>query len=96
MKAEVQVEGETRSFTRPDRDDPAVEVHFCPSCGSTTHFVLTERLAHLDRVGVNIRLFDWPDLAGVEARFPDGSGWAGVSAYGYRREPVTIGPEAIP
>ena len=39
---EVSVEGTTTCYSRQDKDDPAAEIQFCPTCGATTHFTLTE------------------------------------------------------
>ena len=96
--ASVITQGETTAFVRQDTPDAAVELHACPRCAVTTHFVLTEsyRAAHpeADQVGVNMKLFDPAELAGVERRFPDGRNWDGESAYGFRRESVTMTEEA--
>src|SRR5690242_5368964 len=77
---DVSVEGATASYRRDDKDDPAAEVHFCGTCGSTTHFVLTESAVAKfgnGMMGVNMWLADEKDLAGLELRYPDGRGWAG-------------------
>ena len=85
---EVKISGPTHSYSRIDYPNPAVEIHFCPLCGSTTHWVLTEdyklRSGVSDRMGVNMRLFVEGDLAGVEVRFPDGKAWDGQGDYGPR------------
>ena len=94
--AEVLVEGAISSFSRPDKDQPAVDIHFCSGCGCCTHWQLTPTFAHLERTGVNMRLFEWRELAGIEAQFADGSGWDGKSQVTYRRDPVTIGSDPIP
>ena len=39
---QVTVAGSTSGFSRGDKPDPSAEIHFCPTCGSTTHFTLTE------------------------------------------------------
>lgn len=94
--ADVRVEGETAGMVRPDMDEPAVEMRFCPKCGSTTHWVLTRsyQAAHpdTDRVGVNMRLFDPGALIGAELRFPDGLNWTQVTPR-QRRSPLRIGPD---
>ena len=95
--SEVTVEGVTGSFSRTDKDDPNAEVHFCPSCGATTHFVLTEsaQAKHGNTLmGVNMLLADERDLAGLELRFPDGAAWDGASAFTYVREAHVFGQEA--
>ena len=93
--ASVSVSGSTRSFSRNDRPAPAVSVQSCKICGCTTHFTLTEAFRvknpTADQTGVNMRLFDLPDLTGVEVRFPDGARWDGEGPFDYRREPLVIG-----
>jgi hypothetical protein len=91
---EVRVEGDAQGYSRSDKDEASAELRFCPSCGVTTHYVLTESAVakHGNVVmGVNMRLADPADLAGVELRFPDGRAWDGASAFGYLREAVVIG-----
>lgn len=93
---EVEVTGETRGYGRVDREVPAVEVHFCPRCGCTTHFALSAAWleksgAANDRMGVNMRLFDRAALSGVKLHFPDGRAWDGVGEWGYVREAITLG-----
>ena len=93
--AQVAIEGATKSYTRTDLDDPAIELHFCPHCSTVTHWTTTPayQAAHpdMDRVGVNMRLFDPDTLGGVELRFPDGKNWTEERPLP-RRDPVTIGP----
>lgn len=92
--SEVTVEGATEGYCREDKDDPGALLRFCPKCGVTTHFVLTESAVakHGNVVmGVNMRLTDQADLAGVELRFPDGLAWSGEGAFGYVRKPRIIG-----
>ena len=91
---EVEVMGETHSYRRTDYATPAVEMHFCPRCGSTTHWLPTENLDE-DRMGVNMRLFEPAQLAGVEARTLDGRNWFGKSAAAHRRQPGAIGKEVF-
>ena len=89
---EVSVEGATRGFVRTDKADPGAEIRFCETCGATTHFVLTPgAVAKFGNVqmGVNLRLAEAADLAGIELRFPDGRGWAGEGAFAYVR-PVRV------
>lgn len=92
---EVEVTGETRGYGRADREVPAVEVHFCPRCGCTTHFALSAAWleksgAANDRMGVNMRLFDRAALTGVKLHFPDGRAWDGVGEWGYVRKAVDL------
>jgi hypothetical protein len=93
----VRVEGETQGYSRADKADPAAQVRFCPTCGSTTHFVLTESAVAQfgnSQMGVNVRLADESDLAGIELRFPDGKAWAGEGGFGYVREAWKLGGSA--
>lgn len=92
--ADVRVDGATSSYRRDDKPDPAAEVHFCATCGSTTHFVLTESaIAKFGNVqmGVNMSLAEESDLAGMELRFPDGRAWPGSGDFTYVREARVIG-----
>ncbi len=92
--SEVSVEGATKGFVRPDKEDPGAEIRFCATCGATTHFVLTpSAVAKFGNVqmGVNLRLADETDLAGIELRYPDGRGWAGEGGFVYVREARVLG-----
>lgn len=85
----VRVDGATHGFRRGDKNNPAAEVHFCPACGATTHFVLTEstNAAFGNGVmGVNLRLADEAELAGIELRYPDGRAWDGAGEFAYYGE----------
>ena len=92
--AEVHVAGETQAFTRRDTTDPKVDLHACPTCSATTHFVINEtyKQAHpeLDQIGVNMRLFDPEALKGVEVHYPDGKAWSGDGAFGFRRPKMKV------
>ncbi|HEY0271013.1 MAG TPA: aldehyde-activating protein [Sphingomonas sp.] len=92
--SEVGIKGMTRQYRRKDKDDPAAEVHFCGSCGSTTHFTLTEsailKFGNV-QMGVNMLLANESDLAGIELRYPDGRAWSGGTDFGYVREARIIG-----
>lgn len=94
----VRLRGSTVTFVRPDKAVPAVEVHSCSSCSVTTHFQLTRAFTKqnpsADLTGVNMRLFEPDELAGVEVRFPDGKGWSGAGPFEYRRAAFTIGTDA--
>ncbi|WP_427963585.1 GFA family protein [Altererythrobacter sp.] len=92
--ADVRVSGETRAYTREDRPDPAIAVQFCPSCGSTIRWTLLPGDKR-DLTGVNMRLFDPDELAGIEARFMDGRSWDGKSKAGARRPPGALGVDAF-
>ncbi|RYD89984.1 MAG: aldehyde-activating protein [Sphingomonadales bacterium] len=92
--SEVRVEGRTNGYSRDDKDDPGAEIQFCPRCGSTTHFTLTaSAVAKFGNVqmGVNMRLADESELAGIEMRYPDGRAWPGEGEFGYVREARIIG-----
>jgi hypothetical protein len=94
LPSDVTVEGTTKGYCRDDKEDPAAEVHFCTNCGATTHFVLTpSAVAKFGNVqmGVNMRLADEADLAGIELRYPDGRGWSGAGGFGYVREARILG-----
>ncbi|WP_341711106.1 GFA family protein [Erythrobacter sp.] len=94
--AEVTVAGSSSSYRRNDKDEPAVEVHFCPSCGSTTHFRLTEaavvKFGDI-MLGANMGLADEAELAGIELRFPDGKAWSGEGEFGYVRQSSILGSD---
>lgn len=95
--ADVEVTGQTTSYRRRDKYEPGVDVHFCPSCGSTTHFRLTEVAVskHGDvMMGVNAGLADEHALAGVELRYPDGKKWSGEGEFGYVRPSRILGTAA--
>ena len=87
--SEVSVEGTASGYCRADKDDPGAQIHFCPNCGSTTHFTLTPgTIAKFGDtlMGVNMLLADEQDLAGIELRYPDGRSWPGEGEFGYVRE----------
>jgi hypothetical protein len=92
--SDVGIEGATKGYRREDKEDPAVEIHSCANCGSTTHFVLTasavSKFGNI-QMGVNVRLADEKDLAGIELRYPDGLAWSGKGEFGYVREARIIG-----
>lgn len=90
---QVDVSGTTRQFHRTDKADASAGIHFCETCGSTTHFTLTANaIARFGNtlIGVNVRLADEEDLHGIELRFPDGRAWSGVGEFGYVRSAVVI------
>ena len=92
--SEVSVVGTTKGYSREDKEDPAAEIHFCTHCGSTAYFSLTpsavSKFGNV-QMGVNMRLADEKDLAGVELRYPDGRAWSGDGAFGYAQEARMIG-----
>jgi hypothetical protein len=91
---EVRIEGATKGYSREDKISPAAEVQFCANCGSTTHFTLTasaiSKFGNI-QTGVNMRLADERDLAGIELRFPDGQTWPGVGNFRYVQAARIIG-----
>ena len=91
--ADVKVTGDTSRYVRTDKHDASARIHFCASCGATTHFRLTASAIekHGDTMmGVNMRLANPTDLAGVELRYPDGLGWSGEGAFAYYAEPELL------
>lgn len=91
---EVTVRGTTHGFCRTDKADPAAEIHACPTCGTTSHFVLTPAtVARFGNgmVGVNMLLADEAALTGIELRYPDGRAWSGDGPFGYVRPATIIG-----
>lgn len=92
--SEVSVEGTASGYCRSDKDKPNARIQFCPTCGVTTHFVLTEQaIAEVGNtlMGVNMWLADAHDLAGTELRYPDGQAWPGEGDFAYAQEPRIIG-----
>ena len=92
--SQVSVEGTTKGYCRGDKRDPNALVQFCPTCGSTTHFVLTASAVSKfgnTLMGVNMWLADERDLFGIQLRYPDGRAWSGEGDFGYVREPRIIG-----
>ncbi len=92
--SEVSVTGSASGYCRSDKDKPNAQVQFCPTCGSTTHFVLTDQaIARFGNglMGVNMWLADASDLAGLALRYPDGRAWSGEGDFAYLREPLIIG-----
>ncbi len=97
--SEAAVEGTATRYCRQDKDEPNAEIHFCATCGSTTHFTLTPAAAAKfgnTLMGVNMRLADESDLAGIELRYPDGQAWSGAGEFAYVREATTLGRRAPP
>jgi hypothetical protein len=92
--SEVTVDGSTSGYCRSDKDEPNAQLRFCATCGSTTHFVLTEQAIAKhgnSLVGINMWLADAGDLAGIELRYPDGQAWSGAGDFTYVREPRILG-----
>lgn len=84
----VSLTGLTAGYVRGDKPDPGAELHFCPTCGTTTHFTLTAsaQAKHGNVVcGVNLRLADDAQVQGIELRFPDGASYSGEGEVPYVR-----------
>jgi hypothetical protein len=88
--SQVAIDGETQSYVRADREQPAVHIHFCGTCGCTTHWTPAAHIAQ-DRMGANMRLFRPEELTGVPLHFPDGARWNGEGDFGMRRESTVFG-----
>jgi hypothetical protein len=84
---EVQIVGDTCTYSRADVEQSAVNLHFCGTCGCTTHWTPTDifvaRTGAADRMGANMRLFPPAHLTGIEIRFPDGRNWDGLGQWGF-------------
>lgn len=87
------MEGLSNGYSRTDKGAPNAQVRFCPTCGSTTHFVLTDHAIEKfgnSLIGVNMWLANPGDLKGTELRFPDGRRWSGEGEFDYVRDPLVI------
>jgi hypothetical protein len=92
--SEVTVAGGTSGYCRRDKADAAAQVHFCPICGATTHFTLTDSAVAKfgnSMMGANLAVADDSALAGIERRFPDGRAWSGEGPFVYVRAAEIIG-----
>ena len=86
-RSQVAIVGETRSYVRADESEPYLGTHFCGHCGATTHWApLADDAA--DRMGVNMRLFEPEELAGIEVRYGDRRSQDAVEPRRYYREPT--------
>lgn len=95
--SEVEVTGVGATYRRTDKPDPAADLNFCPTCGSTTHFTLTESAVAKygnTQTGVNMRLAKEADLAGIELHYPDGQAWSGEGDFTYVRPSEVLGRRA--
>jgi hypothetical protein len=61
-------------YVRADITEPALAVMRCRNCGIATHWVPLDP-AKVDRMGVNIALFDPAVFEGVEMCAVDGRSW---------------------
>ncbi len=68
--AQVKVTGDTRTFRRSDLPNPRLDLHFCPECGTVTHYINFGQ-PERDRMAVNTRVFLQDDLDGIEVRYLD-------------------------
>ena len=93
-QSQVVIEGSTNGYQRADYPEPAVEMRFCPKCGTTTHWVLTEHFEG-DRVGVNMRIFEPGEVHGIEARTINGRDWFGDGEAAHRRVPGKLGHDVF-
>ena len=93
-KSQVEITGSTSCYRRHDYPEPVVEMQFCANCGTTTHWFLTEHQPG-DRMGVNMRIFEPSELAGIEARVLDGRNWFGKAEAAHRREPGVLGDDVF-
>lgn len=93
---DVEITGETQTYRNCDKPTPAVELHSCKICSSTTHWFLTEEYKASSginkQMGVNMRLFDRDDLIGVEVRFPDTKHYQEGGTLNYRKPAMLIKP----
>jgi hypothetical protein len=86
---QVTISGATKAYSRIDREVPAVDLHFCGTCGSSTHWTPKAHVPQY-RMGTNMRLFAAQDLAGIPLHFPDGAGWSGEGDFGMRKESIVF------
>nr|WP_237452013.1 aldehyde-activating protein [Qipengyuania algicida] len=94
--SQVTITGPGKSYRRGDKPVPSSEIHFCTTCGATTHFLLTEASVAKfgdTMMGVNMALASENELAGIELRYPDGKSWSGEGTFGYYRENRVLGTE---
>lgn len=73
--AAVTISGETHHYIRADLADPALANHWCAHCGTPTHWRALDPA--YQRMGINMRLFDPAEYAGVEIIPVDGRSWEG-------------------
>ena len=94
--ADVAIEGETRVYERADVERPHLTLHFCGACGATVNWSPTAHLPQ-DRLGINMRLFEPGELAGIEVRYGDRRAGGDVEPRPYLRPPTIFdGKGAIP
>jgi len=86
----VEVTGATRAYSRTDQERPTIAAHFCPTCGATIRWAPLPELGS-DRTGINMRLFEPAELAGVEVRYGDRRAHPHVEPRRYYHPPTTYG-----
>lgn len=69
---EVMVKANNLATRTYRHGDKLIDFHHCPSCGCTTHYTPTN-LGNLDRMAVNLRMFDKAILDEVKIRKFDGA-----------------------
>ena len=86
---EVAIGGMPVSYVRADMTAPSLDFNFCIRCGATTHwsYIDPERS---DRLGVNMRLFDFADLAGLEVRYGNRREFSKLDPGHVYHEPTTF------
>jgi len=67
---QVRIDGKTVPYRRDDLYEIWLEGHFCPTCGTTTHYTVI-KAPHQDRMAINTRLFEQNELDGIEVRYLD-------------------------
>lgn len=87
--ASVAVGGTPVGYRRADKAEPTAAFNFCAHCGATTHWSLLDPAG--GRVGVNMRLFEPADLAGVEVRYGDRRRHDAVEPRHEARPPTVFG-----
>ena len=90
----VTIEGSPLAYARVDSDPPMLHFNFCGSCGATTHWSPTEHHP-IDRLGVNMRLFEPDDLIGLEVRYGDRRNHAAAEPRQYCRAPTIFQTGAV-
>lgn len=91
---EVSVAGTTSRYERGDVERPAITLHFCGACGATVRWTAARHLPQ-DRMGINMRLFEPAELAGMEVRYEDAR-TDPVRDEVYRAATIFDGRSAIP
>jgi hypothetical protein len=89
--AEVSIEGPVRRYTRADTHKPELHLNFCDACGATTHWSRIGAQSH-DRTAINMRLFEFSDLSGVEVRYGNRRDYDRIDPQPSYREPSVFQP----